>query len=373
MGRKCSVPGCKTGYDSQVPRHKPKEHIRMYSFPKDVDSLRVWLKAFPTKLSTNKITDNMGVCALHWPEKTKYVRRGGKHFIPIDPPSIFPFVDEEEAGAFTKSKSFKFRSRSRSTLESNQSSNDARPYATADFIGVELEEGVKPKSRKEDIKVDQGYADVKPTLDADGKVVPEAKSIHSALAPTVQGLPSFCARLNDQPDQDAHKSQAPSDWNPILSLALSKPAVQLAVAEPFPSQLKPSASLTDGGSLENNGVETFVVNMDTSWRFFSPSQHHEDENEDDEAVTHFNNKSKLGMTYDMTDKGEPQSQNSGLVMTASSSSEKNGHLEITAKYIMSKLSLISDKQRILAEKLVADVLLEAEFGNLTPQSKLNIK
>ena len=63
MGRKCSVFNCKTGYDTQ----KGGEKITVYKFPKDPDERHRWVSSLPNKLSIADVTENMGVCSLHWP------------------------------------------------------------------------------------------------------------------------------------------------------------------------------------------------------------------------------------------------------------------------------------------------------------------
>ena len=92
MGRKCSVSGCKTGYKSVAQSssgHCSVGKISVYSFPKEEESQKNWLRCLPNKIE--KVTDNMGVCALHWPENVTMHRRG-KYQVPAVPPSIFPNV-----------------------------------------------------------------------------------------------------------------------------------------------------------------------------------------------------------------------------------------------------------------------------------------
>jgi len=89
MGRKCSVGGCKTGYDSQ----KGAEKVTLYGFPSDETECRAWIASLPNILSYEKVSKskNISVCALHFPQNVPLVRRGSK-LVPTVPPSIFPNV-----------------------------------------------------------------------------------------------------------------------------------------------------------------------------------------------------------------------------------------------------------------------------------------
>ena len=110
MGRKCSVYGCKTGYDSQK---NPVRQIMVYGFPKDDNDKRKWINSLPNKLSFDKVTENMGVCGLRWPETAPRARRG-KYLIPCVPPSIFPNVPT----SCIPSSSSTYRSTKKATAQS---------------------------------------------------------------------------------------------------------------------------------------------------------------------------------------------------------------------------------------------------------------
>ena len=83
MGKKCSVKGCKTGYESQ--KNQPK--IPIYSFPNDSEEKGKWAESFPYEI--NKITKFMGICAIHFPPDVS-VKHWSNFRIPLEPPSIFP-------------------------------------------------------------------------------------------------------------------------------------------------------------------------------------------------------------------------------------------------------------------------------------------
>ena len=81
MGRKCSVGNCRSNYD--------KKTVSVYGFPlKDRGELSKWLSVLPNIIDPDKVTRNMGVCALHWPNDTPMKTINGKHR-PLDPPSVF--------------------------------------------------------------------------------------------------------------------------------------------------------------------------------------------------------------------------------------------------------------------------------------------
>ena len=92
MGRKCSVPGCKTGYTSANVIRTAK--LSVYGFPKDPNELQKWLSRLPNEISADSVTRNMGVCSLHWPPDVPLMRRA-RHMVPSIPPSIFPDVQAQ--------------------------------------------------------------------------------------------------------------------------------------------------------------------------------------------------------------------------------------------------------------------------------------
>ena len=52
---------------------------------------------------------------------------------------------------------------------------------------------------------------------------------------------------------------------------------------------------------------------------------------------------------------------------------KEDMIEITGKNVASKLRILTKEQRIMAEKLINDVLYEAQLGSLTRNSRLIVK
>ena len=84
MVRKCSIIGCKTGYDPE----KKNEALTVHVFPKCEKKLKEWLSAIPCQsMKTNKVTVNMGICSRHWPRNAKRQYAKGK-LIPDEPPSL---------------------------------------------------------------------------------------------------------------------------------------------------------------------------------------------------------------------------------------------------------------------------------------------
>lgn len=98
MVKKCSVRGCRTGYDSE----EPSSPISIYSFPKGLEEKKEWLRVLTNIIE--KATPNMGVCALHWPKDAAWVK-SGRHLVPRDPPSIFPNVASSIIPSSTKPRS----------------------------------------------------------------------------------------------------------------------------------------------------------------------------------------------------------------------------------------------------------------------------
>ncbi|GFO13682.1 hypothetical protein PoB_004018700 [Plakobranchus ocellatus] len=87
MPRKCSVYGCRSGYDSE--RQSQKEKIKVYGFPSDVEECRQWISALPNdNIEVGKITQYMGVCEKHWPHDAPMQLRG-RYLCPSLPPSCF--------------------------------------------------------------------------------------------------------------------------------------------------------------------------------------------------------------------------------------------------------------------------------------------
>src|ERR1700729_1772589 len=90
MVRKCSVFGCRTGYEKQPADQK----IAVYRFPKDEEKRQRWVASLPNQLNLKDVTDHMGVCALHWPKDVPMERNIGRYHVPVVSPSIFQNVPQ---------------------------------------------------------------------------------------------------------------------------------------------------------------------------------------------------------------------------------------------------------------------------------------
>ena len=78
MGRKCCVYGCRSGYAS-TSKEENVDKVTLYRFPKNPEQRRQWVRSLPNKLSVENITDNMTVCALHFPPETLFSTEGRYH------------------------------------------------------------------------------------------------------------------------------------------------------------------------------------------------------------------------------------------------------------------------------------------------------
>ena len=73
MGRKCSVYGCKSGYLND------SYDGSVYSFPpKGSPERKIWVLSLPNKIELEGVTDQMGVCGLHFPMNCKMKKKS--HF-----------------------------------------------------------------------------------------------------------------------------------------------------------------------------------------------------------------------------------------------------------------------------------------------------
>jgi len=64
--------------------------VKLYTFPRDPEERRVWLRVLPNKVCPYKAEkENISVCSLHFPENVRFNDKEGKHRRPIDPPSVF--------------------------------------------------------------------------------------------------------------------------------------------------------------------------------------------------------------------------------------------------------------------------------------------
>ena len=91
MPNKCSVSGCNTNFLKHI--SEGGEQVPVYRFPKDIERRKEWVKALPNKLTLADVTNNMTVCAIHFPECTKW-KITGRNRSPLEPPTFFPNVPE---------------------------------------------------------------------------------------------------------------------------------------------------------------------------------------------------------------------------------------------------------------------------------------
>ncbi len=67
MGRKCSVTGCASNYDSTV---EATGHFHTFGFPSDATLSKLWLDKIPrADLQDENITENTCVCQLHFADR----------------------------------------------------------------------------------------------------------------------------------------------------------------------------------------------------------------------------------------------------------------------------------------------------------------
>ena len=63
MGKKCCVPGCKSGYDSVKPE---REKVSFFMFPMDTDIRNEWIQKI--QRPDWEPTQNSTICSLHFKE-----------------------------------------------------------------------------------------------------------------------------------------------------------------------------------------------------------------------------------------------------------------------------------------------------------------
>ena len=86
MGRKCSVFGCNSGY-----LNDPYDGS-VFSFPPEGSPERkMWLQSLPNQLKLEEVTDEMGVCDLHFLMNCK-LKKVKRWWVLDEPPSIFESV-----------------------------------------------------------------------------------------------------------------------------------------------------------------------------------------------------------------------------------------------------------------------------------------
>ena len=91
MPRKCTVFGCRSGYK---PTSNQNSQIKFYRFPKDEESLRLWIKnllnRFPPNISPSS---NQVVCSLHCRENRALAQlRFNNEFLRTLQPSSLMFL-----------------------------------------------------------------------------------------------------------------------------------------------------------------------------------------------------------------------------------------------------------------------------------------
>ncbi len=98
MGRKCSVVNWRTNYRKRKKDENNPENVTEYSFPKNLDDRKAWVRAIPNEnLSVEMVTDNMGVCTLHFKD-CKSWRKASRFPAPDEPPTHFPDVPKSKVG-----------------------------------------------------------------------------------------------------------------------------------------------------------------------------------------------------------------------------------------------------------------------------------
>ena len=89
MGRKCSVYKCDSNYDKKMKNGTEKQRVPVFGFPADRHECEQWIRALPNcNITPETITNNMGICALHWPSDVPTKKRN-RHNVPAVPPTIF--------------------------------------------------------------------------------------------------------------------------------------------------------------------------------------------------------------------------------------------------------------------------------------------
>ncbi|RUS84352.1 hypothetical protein EGW08_007884 [Elysia chlorotica] len=152
----------------------------------------------------------------------------------------------------------------------------------------------------------------------------------------------------------------PTDLNPLMAMALTK-TMQLQ----HRLSVSTGTRLSPGGE-SNQDFQTFVVNMDASSSdHLSPSGRscqRRGENDSDSDTDSFS--AECGKPTD-------DSVDCGDTLKTELDGGEECHFDIVGKYVVSKLRILPNMQRIYAEKLIMNVLLEAELGNLCRNSDIN--
>ena len=75
MPRKCSVYGCRSGYDKRN-KDDETEKVTVHGFPSNVEECRKWITSLPNaNITVETITKHI-VCAKHWPSDVPMQLRG---------------------------------------------------------------------------------------------------------------------------------------------------------------------------------------------------------------------------------------------------------------------------------------------------------
>ena len=89
MPRKCCAPGCNSNYDSKNNLERITNRT-IYKFPKEMWKLEQWLSSLPFIMHNEDVTDNIGLCSLHWPTDAEMENVYKSRFkSPKNPPSLF--------------------------------------------------------------------------------------------------------------------------------------------------------------------------------------------------------------------------------------------------------------------------------------------
>ena len=152
-------------------------------------------------------------------------------------------------------------------------------------------------------------------------------------------------------------SPRPSDLNPLIAMRLRK-----TMELPHQVSTLEETRLSPGKELDRD-FHTFVVNMDSSSSLHSKHAEAIQQRQSDTDTESVATESGILL-------GEQLHQDASLKIE--SDLEDESHFEIVGKYVISKLRTLPNIQRIYAEKLINDVLFEAELGNLSRQSNINV-
>ncbi|GFS16513.1 THAP domain-containing protein 11 [Elysia marginata] len=335
MGVACCVAGCKN-------RCKAGSGICFYRIPKKPESKR---RAWLTALTVNRYH---GLCK-QW-EPSPYSRVCNQHFVTGRPHKDANHVDYIPTVNMQLYKNSRYKQPT-----SLMSGSSKEPQTQNDSVMLSRILNARAFQPKE-IEVDTDREDVKPSLDADGNIISYTATPDS---PDAQGSDDT---LSCPSGSHSPCDPTPSDLNPLLAMTLKRESELRSKR----LQLRNTPGTQQRESLDQD-FQTVVVNMDSSWPGYSHPEL-SDQNADTNGSKDFV-KSEPGLGGQLMDQETQENHHDSMI---DADVNEGCHFEITAKYVMSKLGILTNVQRILAEKLIADVLFEAELGNLCLQSKVNV-